>query len=46
MRAAGEVDDPLGRRVVQRLRGWMEYPTVPSEIWLCRDETTAAVAGW
>jgi GNAT superfamily N-acetyltransferase len=47
VRAAGEVDDPLGPPwSLQRLRGWMEYPPEPTEIWLGRDQTTGAVLGW
>jgi len=47
VQAADEVDDPLGPPwSLQRLRGWMEYPTEPAEIWVGRDETTAAVLGW
>src|ERR1700744_2669327 len=47
VRAAGEIDDPLGPPwSLTRLRGWMEYPTEPTEIWLCRDETAGGVQGW
>jgi GNAT superfamily N-acetyltransferase len=47
VRAAGETDDPLGPPgSLRRMRGWLEYPTNPSEIWTCADETTGAVHGW
>jgi GNAT superfamily N-acetyltransferase len=47
VRAAGEVDDPLGPPwSLQRLRGWIEYPFAPAESWLGRDETTGAMLGW
>ena len=47
VRAAGEADDPFGPPwSLQRLRGWLEYPTDPAETWICRDEATGAVAGW
>ena len=47
VRAAGEVDDPLGPPwSLQRLRGWIEHPFAPSESWLARDETTGALLGW
>ena len=47
VRAAGETDDPLGPPwSPQRLRGWLEYPTDPAEIWIWHDEATGAVAGW
>jgi GNAT superfamily N-acetyltransferase len=47
VRAAGETDDPLGPPwSLQRLRGWLEYPTDPAETWICADEATGAVAGW
>jgi RimJ/RimL family protein N-acetyltransferase len=47
VRAADEIDDPLGPPwSLRRLRGWMEHPHEPAEIWLGRDETTGAVLGW
>jgi GNAT superfamily N-acetyltransferase len=47
VRAAGEADDPFGPPwSLQRMRGWLEYPTEPAETWICADETTGAVAGW
>jgi GNAT superfamily N-acetyltransferase len=47
VRAAGEADDPFGPPwSPQRLRGWLEYPTDPAEIWIWHDEATGAVAGW
>jgi RimJ/RimL family protein N-acetyltransferase len=47
VRAAGEVDDPLGPPwSLQRLRGWIEHPFMPAESWVGRDETTGAIAGW
>jgi GNAT superfamily N-acetyltransferase len=47
VRAADEIDDPLGPPwSLQRLRGWIEYPTEPAEAWICRDETTGAAQGW
>jgi GNAT superfamily N-acetyltransferase len=47
VRAAGEADDPFGPPwSLRRLRGWLEYPTDPAEIWSCPDEATGAVAGW
>ena len=46
VRAAGETDDPFGPPwSLQRLRGWLEYPTFPAETWICRDETTGAAHG-
>ena len=47
VRAAGEIDDPLGPPwSLQRLRGWTEYPFYPAETWICRDEATGAAQGW
>jgi len=47
VRAAGEADDPFGPPwSLQRLRGWLEYPTDPAETWICPDDATGAVAGW
>src|SRR6202167_2147518 len=47
VRVAGEADDPFGPPwSLQRLRGWLEYPTDPAEVWICPDEATGAVAGW
>jgi GNAT superfamily N-acetyltransferase len=47
VRAAGEVDDPLGPPwSLQRLRGWIEHPFAPAESWLGRDETSGALLGW
>ena len=47
VRVAGEADDPFGPPwSLQRLRGWLEHPTEPSETWICRDEATGAVAGF
>src|SRR5580692_618215 len=47
VRAAGEADDPFGPPwSLQRLRGWLEHPTDPAEVWICPDEATGAVAGW
>ncbi|MGD0701148.1 MAG: GNAT family N-acetyltransferase [Trebonia sp.] len=47
MRAAAQADDPLGPPwSIQRLRGWLEYPTDPAEVWLCRDEATGAAQAW
>jgi GNAT superfamily N-acetyltransferase len=47
VRAAGEHDDPFGPPwSLRRLRGWLEHPTDPAEVWICPDEATGAVAGW
>jgi GNAT superfamily N-acetyltransferase/RimJ/RimL family protein N-acetyltransferase len=47
VRAAGAVDDPDGPPwSLTRLRGWLEYPTDPTEIWIAVDETTGAPHGW
>jgi GNAT superfamily N-acetyltransferase len=47
VRAAGEVDDPLGPPAsIKRLQGWLEYPSDPAETWLCRDEATGTIQGW
>jgi GNAT superfamily N-acetyltransferase len=46
-RAAAEVDDPCGPPwSLQRLRGWLEYPTDPAETWIAVDETTGGFHGW
>jgi GNAT superfamily N-acetyltransferase len=46
-RAAGEVDDPFGPpESIKRLRGWLEYPSDPAEMWLGSDEATGAIQGW
>src|ERR1700685_1728281 len=46
-RGAGEGDGPVGPPgSLQRLRGWLEPPTDPAEVWICPDEATGAVAGW
>ena len=43
----GRVDDPDGPPwSLTRLRGWIEYPTDPVEVWLAVDETTGAHLGW
>ncbi len=47
VRAASEVDDPHGPPwSLQRLRGLLEYPFAPAEVWLCGDKMTGAVQGW
>jgi GNAT superfamily N-acetyltransferase len=47
VRAAAEVDDPHGPPwSLRRLRGYMEHPTDPSELWIAADETTGAWHGW
>ena len=47
VRAADAVDDPDGPPwSLKRLRGWLEHPTDPIEIWLAVDETTGAQLGW
>ena len=47
VRAADAVDDPNGPPwSLRRLRGWIEHPTDPIEIWLAVDETTGAPHGW
>jgi GNAT superfamily N-acetyltransferase len=47
VRAVAEADDPFGPPwSIQRLRGWLEYPTDPAEVWLCRDEATGVLQGW
>ena len=46
LRAAAEVDDPHGPPwSLRRLRGWMEHPTDPSELWIAADETTGGCHG-
>jgi len=46
LRAAAEVDDPHGPPwSLRRLRGWMEHPTDPGELWIAADETTDACHG-
>ena len=43
VRAADAVDDPDGPPwSLKRLRGWIEHPTDPIEIWLAVDEIRAA----
>jgi GNAT superfamily N-acetyltransferase len=47
VRAADQIDDPLGPPAsLTRLRGWLQYPWAPAEMWLGRDERTGAVQGW
>jgi GNAT superfamily N-acetyltransferase/RimJ/RimL family protein N-acetyltransferase len=47
VRAADAVDDPDGPPwSLTRLRGWLEYPNNPTEIWLAVDETTGEHHGW
>src|ERR1700722_16742539 len=47
VRAADAVDDPDGPPwSLTRLRGWIEHPTDPIEIWIAVDETTGAHHGW
>jgi GNAT superfamily N-acetyltransferase/RimJ/RimL family protein N-acetyltransferase len=47
LRAAAGVDDPDGPPwSLRRLRGWLEHPTDPSELWIAVDETTGARHGW
>jgi GNAT superfamily N-acetyltransferase len=47
LRAAGEVDDPDGPPwSLRRVRGWLEHPTNPNELWIAVDETTGACHGW
>ena len=47
VRAADAVDDPDGPPwSLKRLRGWLEHPTDPIEIWIAVDETTGAHHGW
>jgi GNAT superfamily N-acetyltransferase len=47
VRAADAVDDPGGPPwSLRRLRGWLEHPTDPVEIWLAVDEATGAHHGW
>jgi RimJ/RimL family protein N-acetyltransferase len=47
VRAAAEADDPHGPPwSIQRLRGWLEYPTDPAQVWLGRDEATGDLQGW
>ncbi|HEY0937322.1 MAG TPA: GNAT family N-acetyltransferase [Trebonia sp.] len=47
LKAADEADDPLGPPMsLRRLRGWLEYPPMPAEIWTCGDEAGGAVTGW
>ena len=46
VRAAAEADDPHGPPwSLRRLRGWMEHPTDPSELWIAADEATGACHG-
>jgi GNAT superfamily N-acetyltransferase len=47
VRAADAVDDPNGPPwSLKRLRGWLEHPTDPIEIWIAVDETTGTHHGW
>ena len=47
VRAAAEVDDPHGPPwSLQRLRGWIEHPSDPNELWLAVDDLTDACVGW
>jgi GNAT superfamily N-acetyltransferase len=47
VRAADAVDDPAGPPwSLKRLRGWLEHPTDPIEIWIAVDETTGTRHGW
>jgi GNAT superfamily N-acetyltransferase len=47
LRAAAGVDDPDGPPwSLRRLRGWLEHPTDPTELWIAVDETTGACHGW
>jgi GNAT superfamily N-acetyltransferase len=47
VRAACEVDDPHGPPwSLQRLRGWIEHPTDPNELWIAADEATGGCLGW
>jgi GNAT superfamily N-acetyltransferase len=47
VRAADAVDDPDGPPwSLKRLRGWLEHPTDPIEIWIAVDETTGTHHGW
>jgi GNAT superfamily N-acetyltransferase len=47
VRAADAVDDPDGPPwSLTRLRGWIEHPNDPVEIWLAVDEATGAPHGW
>ena len=47
VRAADEADDPHGPPwSLQRMRGWIEYPTDPNELWIAVDEATGALLGW
>jgi GNAT superfamily N-acetyltransferase len=47
VRAAGEADDPLGPPwSLRRMRGWLEHPSEPAEVWICPDDADGSVAGW
>ena len=47
VQAADAVDDPDGPPwSLNRLRGWLEHPTDPIEIWIAVDETTGTHHGW
>jgi GNAT superfamily N-acetyltransferase len=47
LRAAAEADDPDGPPFsLRRLRGWLEHPTDPAELWIAVDEATGAYHGW
>ena len=44
---AADVDDPDGPPwSPQRIQGWLEHPTDPSEVWLAVDEASGAYHGW
>jgi GNAT superfamily N-acetyltransferase len=47
VRAACEVDDPHGPPwSLTRVRGWIEHPTDPNELWIAVDEATGGWLGW
>src|ERR1700722_17549910 len=47
LRAAAEADDPHGPPwSLRRLRGWLEHPTSPNELWIAVDDATGACHGW
>jgi len=47
VRAAGEADDPFGPPwSLRRMRGWLEHPSEPAEVWICPDDADGSVAGW
>src|ERR1700753_50708 len=46
MRAVDQVDDPSGPRwSLRRLRGFLEHPDEPCELWAA-DDGTGAMPGW